>query len=112
MGKKMITPKKKVNKDLSLFRQMSEPFPTSEARYAAINAFADAVKEARKTHKITQIYLVMETTYLDEDGDEVEMQASITLGDNLRTLSLLAQAYGREKALHDALMQKLTSGGK
>ena len=97
MDKKMITPKKKVNKDLSLFRQMSEPFPTIEARDAAIEAFADAVTEARKTHKITQVYLVMETTYLDEDGDEVQTQGSLVLGDSLKTLPMLAQAYGREQ---------------
>ena len=108
----MIKTKKKIHQDLAFFRQMSEPFPTVEARDVAIDAFADVVKEARKTHKITQVYLVMEATYLDEDDDEVGTQVSITLGDNLRTLSLLAQAYGREKALHDALMQKLTSGGK
>ena len=82
----------------SLYRQLSEPFPTPEAASAAIEAFWEELEEIRKKHKIPDVHMVLAWKSLGSDGQPGEYTASAHLGNELMAEPMAAYAYGKEQA--------------
>ena len=60
-------------KNPKLYRELSEPFPSSEAAEAAYNAFLEELYELRKKHKIANVNFVLGISYVGAEGEEGEV---------------------------------------
>lgn len=116
--------------DPAHYRKLCEPFASTEAAGEAVDAFFKEVRALRDKHKIPDVYVMLEVTCLVPDpatpspadrkplspGGEsgpipvLEMRASACsqMGDNLRTLSMLANFLGQERRNLDEAIKELS----
>jgi len=76
-----------------LYRELSQPFATVEEAEAAVQAFADDLHELRRKHRIPDVLTVIEFVVIDGE-DEGPRIASFAFGDQLKTPTLAAYAFG------------------
>lgn len=81
-----------------LFRRMAEPFPNVEAANVAVEAFWDEFAALREKHKVTNVYVIVESPYLADDGEETGMCLCGMIGDSQKSEAMTAYAFGRESA--------------
>ena len=98
-------------RDAKLFREMSVPFESQDSICNACEAFAKDVQEARKRHKITNVYCIYSSSYIDGE-EECEGVNRISLGDTSKALPLVAWAFGMEQAEYEDLVRRLAGKRK
>ena len=86
----------KAEHDPETFLLCNTPRPIEEAN-ASIDAFYEAVRAARKEHRIGNVYIVIETLVQTERGPE-PARATSHIGDTSRSTELAAYALGFEAA--------------
>lgn len=91
-----------------LYRQLSEPFADSDAASKAAKDFADEMAELRIKHKMPDVVVIISVNYLNKDGDEGEIQCTLSLGDINNKLMMLAHALGEEKQRQRDLIALMT----
>ncbi len=101
---------KEIN-DPGNYRKMSEPYRSSEEASSALDAFYEAVKELRNTHKITDVLMVVCVNVTYEEGEGAVMSRS-HYGDPLKSESMAAYAYGAEQTARKQWITRLLSGKK
>ena len=79
--------------DRKLFREMSEPHPTRQRLNEDLEKFFAGVEKLRKTCKLTNVLIVVESSYLSEDSEAAGF-ALQTIGDRFFAQTLAAHAYG------------------
>lgn len=86
-------------KNPNLYRELSSPFPSEAAAQAALEEFRKDLETIRSKNKICDIVAVIEVNALTEDGEDVPMTATVSFGDPLKKVILLAQSLGREQKI-------------
>ena len=89
-----------------LYRELSEPFESTEAANAAVKGFSDAVEEARSKFRMRDLYCVMQFDYVTESG-EVTGGYTVAFGDEMRHEQMLAYSLGRVQAQRQEAIGKL-----
>lgn len=79
------------------YRELSEPFASSEEADAAIKAFMDDVEQSRVKHKVRDVYLVIGGSAMYESG-EGEFITRGLFGDEGKAEMMAAWALGHESA--------------
>lgn len=95
----------------SLFRQLNQPFADVDAANAAIEAFFEELGSLREKHKMANVLLVVEGSYL-VDGEEQEFITSASYGDGAKPLAMAAWAHGREEATYADAIATIRSQGR
>lgn len=90
------------------YREMRAPHASPDAANDAFAAFFAAVELLRIEHRIADVHILGIVRYSDGE-EEFEGTVSGHIGDNLRALPMIAEAYGRAKADHEAMLVKLTT---
>ena len=96
--------------DAGLFRKMSEPHESKDSIETEMNAFYDEIRASREKHKIKNVAIVTEVSFLS-DGKESSAYAVSTIGDTSAAEGMFAFGYGtmkqeREKFIGDLLKGK------
>ena len=92
-----------------LYRELSEPFPNEDAAEKALESFREELETLRAKHKIADVIAVLQVNALSKDGEEGVMTATVSFGNALRKLLMLAQALGREQQLLESSINALVS---
>jgi hypothetical protein len=97
--------------DVATYRELSQPFGSTDACNAALKAFYEDVREARKKHKIRDVLVVTSgsVTYEGDDG-EGEWVTMASFGNSATVPSLAAYAYGQATAEEREHLNKLLGG--
>lgn len=95
--------------DPALYRLMCEPHADADAAEAAMVEFLKDVRAAREKHRIKDVHVVAEVTYL-ADGKEVTGASSIHNGNAGNALPMLASAYGAERARWEDMLGQAVRG--
>lgn len=101
----------KIVNDPAHYREISTPFTDVEKANEALAAFFADVKAARDKHQIPDVVVLCEVSHVLED-EEVRGSASCNFGDSLKTLPMIAKAYGAEQARHEDMLALLSAGGR
>lgn len=98
--------------DPTTYAAMAQPFDSMDAAHDAMGGFEAAVREARKKHGIRDIYVIINDTAvgLHGDGSAGQFMVSFAMGDSRAMLPLVAWAFGKEQAEHDAMIRELAAG--
>lgn len=99
-----------VIRDSATYREMAEPYETSDEADAALNAFFEELRELRKKHRIANTYTVAQVSALDDEGYEQDLITAAHNGDNQRVLAMVAWAFGREQKHHEQMVRRLATG--
>lgn len=102
-------PSKQTKIDFGNYREMSEPFASSEEANTALQAFFDEVAEARIKHKITDVLLVVSCIAVTAEG-EAAFVTHAHFGDEFKVESMAAYAFGRASADREATTAQLLAG--
>ena len=98
-------------RDPKLHRKLSEPFESSEAADKALEAFTEELRELRAKHKIPEVVALVQVNVmypgdLAEESSEGVAFASISFGDPLRCIPMLAEALGKAESEMSAAIAK------
>ncbi len=87
-------------RDPENYRQMLEPFSTSEAADATLKEFFERVYAIRNELGITDVVLVIRDNIVDPEsaGGEIPFMTMHTMGDYFKAQSMLAWAFGKCQA--------------
>jgi len=77
------------------YRELSEPFASSESAEAALKAFHEAVSELRVKHHIPNLLYIAKFNYATEDGDEAEALTNGEFGNGYEHEHMLAWCLGK-----------------
>ena len=91
------------------YRLMSQPFENGEAANKALDAFFEAVREARQKHRIADVVVLAMVSAGEKDAKAI---AQSTLGDDTNVEGICAWAYGRAAAEREARMASLHRQGR
>ena len=94
----------------SLYRELSKPFPTKEAANAALVAFQEELGELRKKHRLADVTVVVSVSITYPDGEEGDAMIVGGYGSTTKRESMLAYAYGKERAENEAALAKMLKG--
>lgn len=100
--------------DFANYRKMSEPFENAEQASEAMQAFFDAVNEARKKHRIMDVHVIVKMNIMRGPiGEEVEGSAlaSAHFGNTLEGAPMCAWGLGHEQADFEASLQRASKSG-
>lgn len=86
--------------DPKQYRELSQPFDSSEIANEALKRFFDDVEAARTKHKIADVTVIVEVRHMI-DGEEVRGSASSHFGDSRNRLPMIAREYGAERQRHE-----------
>jgi len=81
--------------DPANYRKLSEPFASAAEANAAIQAFWSEFYELRNKHRIADAMVVVQTSYVADDGGEAVGVMSMHAGDWIHRESMAAFAYGQ-----------------
>lgn len=94
----------------SLYRELSQPFPTIEAAQAALDAFRLELAELRKKHKIPDIAIVTQFDYFTAGQEWASGVLSFSYGNQMGTEAMYAYAYGQAVRDRQARIGELLKG--
>lgn len=92
------------------YREMCVPHDSQEAGNAALSAFYAEVEAARVRHRIADVEVLALIRYVSGKS-EAEGMGRVHFGDELRSLPMLAEAYGRERRAHEELLARMLAKG-
>lgn len=99
-----------IAKDPNNYREMCIPFEDPDELEVALRSFYDGVAELRKKSGLANVHILVVTPVMD-GGEEIEMGGSLHLGDSMKSLLMLAQAYGNAKGEYEHKMSALVNLG-
>jgi len=79
-------------------RRCSQPHANADAANVALEAFYTAVGKAREEHGIANVYVLCETSILNDEGDEFPAASTAGFGDSVRFERMCARGLGLEAA--------------
>lgn len=97
--------------DPSLYRRMSEPFPDMKTTQAALDAFAEEVRVSREKHKIPDVVLITQFSWIGANGEECAAMAYGNNGNPQNNEAMLAHALGLCQAERQELIGQLLTKG-
>ena len=92
------------------YATLSEPFESLDAINAALMAFQKELYELRKKHRIRDLTVICEGSFL-QDGEASEARVCSHYGSSLRKLPALAYAYGEAKAEQEQMLAEHERAG-
>lgn len=87
------------------------PSESAEALNRNIESFCGELYLLREKYAIRDVYIVVATSYLAADGEEVDAMSSLGIGDPLRHEALLAYSLGHVQAERQETIAKLLAQG-
>ena len=92
------------------YRKMCEPFETAEAADEAVNALWKEFYELRNKHHLPDVTVIVRTSYLTKDGEEVDGLLTLHAGSELQRESMAAFAHGQAVSDRQEMMGKFLRG--
>jgi hypothetical protein len=106
----MTEPEEKVIHAPATYAELSKPFESLEAINDAWLAFQRELYELRKKHRIQDLTVICEGSFL-RDGEAAEARVCSHYGSSLRKLPALAYAYGESKAEQEKMLSEAEQAG-
>ena len=95
-----------------LYRELSEPFASSEAVNEGLENFFADLGELRKKHKIRDLVVLVSLSYMSQDGtDELDTITQMEYGDAMKHEMMLAHTLGLVQAERQELIAKCLAKG-
>lgn len=95
--------------DPETYALMAKPFESKEKLDAAVEAFSAELRELRKKHKMTDVYVIIANSCAEGgEEDAGEYTHVLHCGSSARSLMLVASAFGMEKEKYDRMIATLT----
>ncbi len=91
----------------ALYRELSKPFQGIDLADAALRSFADGLEQLRIKHKIQDVVCLCQVPVLDASGDEGVSMVSLSFGDPIEHLTMVARELGAKKARFDDGINRL-----
>lgn len=96
----------------ALYRELSQPFQGMDLANAALHSFADDLEQLRIKHKIQEVVCLCQVPVLDASGEEGVSTVSLSFGDPLEHISMVARELGAKKARFDDGINRLVKAHK
>ena len=80
-----------------LYRRLCLPHESIEAAHAAMTEFCDAAKALREMHRVPDVVIIC-SAHAMREGNEVEIQASLQLGNYEAHELMIARSLGQIRA--------------
>lgn len=93
-----------------LYRSLCEPFASNNELNESLGEFFKDVEAARERHKLRDVTIIVNASYLSAEGDESEGMAHLYLGDSRRAEGMAAWALGREQAIRQDTIGGILKG--
>jgi hypothetical protein len=98
--------------DSARYERCSQPHENAATLNEALQAFCDGVSALREEHRVTNVVLIIESSYRDADGIPVTGQSHFQLGDMLHHELMVARTLGklqgeRQRLVSDALNEAM-----
>ena len=85
------------NPDPALYRELSAPFPSLDEANEVLKVFAEDLRALRLKHRLADVVCLIMVNVTDPEypGEEVEVGATVPLGNELKHPYMLAQQLGK-----------------
>jgi hypothetical protein len=97
--------------DPAKYRKMSEPHASMEAINEDLCAFQVAVGALREKHKLRDVIVCLQASYLTSDGEEVDGGIHFGFGNAMNHEMLLAHTLGMVQADRQEMLAKFVRKG-
>ncbi len=97
--------------DAKLYRQLQEPFESTEAANEAITKFFAEFRELRAKYKMPDTYIIVMVNTIDSEGHEGQSLARAHNGGSMNAETMVAWALGQEQAYRQEKIAEILSAG-